>query len=102
MKNPRLRMLFTPDSAIAGVLKDLGQYKKALGSFIALGVMMITNFMIDAPLTRFLTNKFADKYGLKQNPNKKRETPETILFPLVAAVKTVKAEKENWKGAKKA
>lgn len=102
MKHPKLRMLFTPDSALSGVLKDLGQYKKALGSFIALGVMMITNFMIDAPLTRFLTNKFADKYGLKQNPNSKRETPETVLFPLVAAVKTVRAERENWEGAKNA
>lgn len=101
-KNPRLRMLFTPESALTGVLKDLGQYKKALGSFVALMVMLVTNFMIDAPLTKYLTNKFVDKYGLKQNPNSTPDTPETILFPLVAAVKTVKAEKQNWKEAKNA
>lgn len=59
--NPRLKTLFTPDSAIAGKLKDLTHYKKALGTIISLVVMTITNFVIDAPLTKFLTNKFVDR-----------------------------------------
>ncbi|MBQ8460667.1 hypothetical protein IJ541_11295 [bacterium] len=60
-KFPRLRTLFTPDSAISGVLKDLGHYKQSLGTIISLAVMVFTNFAIDAPLTKFLTNKFVDK-----------------------------------------
>ena len=59
-KYPRLRTLFTPDSAIAGVMTDLTHYKNALGTIISLFVMTITNFAIDAPLTKFLTNKFND------------------------------------------
>ena len=65
-KYPGLRTLFTPDSAIAGVLKDLTHHKNALGTIISLFVMTITNFAIDAPLTKFLTNKF-------NNTRKKRE-----------------------------
>ncbi len=56
-----LRTLFTPDSAITGALSDLGQYKKSYGTIISLLVMVFTNFLIDAPLTKFLTNKFVDK-----------------------------------------
>lgn len=59
-KYPWLRTLFTPDSAIAGVMTDLTHYKNALGTIISLFVMTITNFAIDAPLTKFLTNKFND------------------------------------------
>ena len=29
-----------------------------MGTALSLGVMMFTNFLIDAPLTKFLTNKF--------------------------------------------
>ena len=60
-KWPWLRTLFTPDSAISGVLTDLTHHKNALGTFLSLFVMTITNFAIDAPLTKFLTNKFVDK-----------------------------------------
>lgn len=34
------------------------QYSMALGNFLALAVMLITNFVIDAPGTKALTNKF--------------------------------------------
>lgn len=74
VKNPRLQSLFTPDAALAGKLKDLGHYKKAWGTILSLGVMLITNFAIDAPLTKYLTNKFVDKIHKKDNiqkePNK--------------------------------
>lgn len=36
----------------------LGNYKSALSTFMALGIMMFTNFLLDAPLTLYLTNKF--------------------------------------------
>jgi len=55
------RMLFTPDDAKAGKLKNLHNYKGALGTMLSLFVMTFTNFAIDAPLTKFLTNKFTDK-----------------------------------------
>lgn len=32
------------------------QYKNAMGTIVSLVVMMFTNFIIDAPLTKFLTN----------------------------------------------
>ena len=39
----------------------LGNYKNALSTSIALCVMLFTNFLIDAPLTVFLTNRFNAK-----------------------------------------
>lgn len=91
-KHKWLRTLFTPDSAINGVLKDLNQYKKALGSFIALLVMLFTNFAIDAPLTKFLTNKFVDKYDLNKNKKPPRTSP--VIFPLVTPKKSVEGAKD--------
>jgi len=60
------RMLFTPDAAKTGVLKDLKQYKNAIGTILALVVMLFTNFLIDAPLTKYLTNLFTDKINKHQ------------------------------------
>ena len=67
VKNPnsfggKLRMLFTPDDAKTGALKSLKKYKNALGTTISLVVMLFTNFLIDAPLTKYLTNLFTDKF----------------------------------------
>ncbi|MBR1618951.1 hypothetical protein IJ674_03530 [bacterium] len=42
-------------------IKGMQQYKLALGTFISLGIMMFTNFAIDAPLTKVLTNMFVKK-----------------------------------------
>lgn len=71
MKFKKFRTLFTPSP---GLLDDLNQYKKSLGTIVSLLVMVVTNFLIDAPLTKFLTNKFVDKInekkGLKQTPGK--------------------------------
>lgn len=63
MKFKKLRTLFTPS---AGILKDLNQYKKSLGTILSLGVMVVTNFLLDAPLTKFLTNKFVDSINSKK------------------------------------
>lgn len=70
MKHPKLRMLFTPDAAKNGVLKDLTHYKYTWGTYMALGVMLFTNFLIDAPLTKSLTNKFIDVFHLNKNDKK--------------------------------
>lgn len=65
MKFKKLRSLFAPSK---GILKDLNQYKKSFGTILSLVVMVFTNFLIDAPLTKFLTNKFID--GIKKNDDK--------------------------------
>lgn len=67
-KLKKWRSLFIPDVA----LKTLNQYKKSLGTIMSLGVMLFTNFLIDAPLTKFLTNKFVDK--IHKNDKQKLET----------------------------
>lgn len=74
VKNPRLKTLFTPESAIAGILNDLTHYKKAMGTIVSLVVMVFTNFLIDAPLTKFLTNKFVDKIHEKDMTKNKAKT----------------------------
>lgn len=58
MKFKKLRKLFVPSDV---VLENLNQYKKALGTIISIAIMVVTNFLLDAPLTKFLTNKFVDK-----------------------------------------
>lgn len=66
MKFKSLRTLFTPSE---GLLKNLGEYKKAMGTLLSLVVMVFTNFLIDAPLTKFLTNKFVANINDKKNQN---------------------------------
>ena len=57
MKFKALRSLFTPSEKLC---QNLNDYKNAMGTIFATVVMMFTNFLIDAPLTKFLTNKFVD------------------------------------------
>lgn len=48
----------------------LKKHRQALGSIVALGVMLFTNFIIDAPLTRIFTNGLIDEFvqsDLKNN-----------------------------------
>lgn len=53
--------MFKPSNA-AKVSKDAyDQYKNAMGTIVALVVMAFTNFIIDAPLTKFITNLLIDK-----------------------------------------
>ena len=58
---PKYKSIFTPKNT-----KDINsdafmQYRNAMGTVVALVVMMITNFVIDAPLTKFLTNLLVKK-----------------------------------------
>ena len=56
MKHQKLRqLLYTPN------MKP--HYKEGIGTLVALGVMLFTNFLIDAPGTQLLTNIFVkNKY----------------------------------------
>lgn len=38
--------------------REIKKYRNAIGTFGAIGIMLITNFVIDAPLTAYLTNIF--------------------------------------------
>lgn len=62
MKFKKFRSLLLP--GLKYTADELSQYKNALGTLLALGVMIFTNFLIDAPLTKFLTNLFANKGGV--------------------------------------
>ena len=64
MKFKKLRQLFTPSP---GILDDLKKYKDSLGTILSVGIMVFTNFLIDAPFTKYLTNKFIDKIKQKEN-----------------------------------
>lgn len=56
-------------------LETLSHYKNAMGTIISLAVMVCTNFLIDAPLTKYLTNKFVDKIH-KKDASKMKEVSD--------------------------
>jgi len=58
---PRYKTIFTPKNIKNNQNDAFSQYRNAMGTVIALIVMMFTNFLIDAPLTKYLTNKFIQK-----------------------------------------
>lgn len=58
---PKIKTLFTPKNITNNKTDEFLQYRNAMGTVVALFVMLITNFAIDAPLTKFLTNKLIDK-----------------------------------------
>ncbi|MBP3820437.1 hypothetical protein J6G99_02195 [bacterium] len=64
--------ILTPDMVKTG-LKNLGNYKQALGTILSLWVMLFTNFAIDAPFTKYLTNKFINKVHNYEQYKKWRE-----------------------------
>ncbi|MDD3594442.1 MAG: hypothetical protein PHX18_07435 [Candidatus Gastranaerophilales bacterium] len=51
-------------------LQDRSNLQKSLGDIIAIGVMLFTNFLIDAPLTKMGTNFLAKKFIKKDSPEK--------------------------------
>lgn len=68
----KARKFFTPEG---GVLRDgtkleilsdkthaYKEYQKAMGTTLAIVTMVFTNFLIDAPLTKFLTNRINKKF----------------------------------------
>ena len=70
IKLNKLNTFFTPKGKLANNPDAFEQYKNALGTIVALVVMMFTNFLIDAPLTKFITNFLIDD-GKKPDGGKK-------------------------------
>lgn len=58
---PKYKSIFTPKGIKDNTTEAFEQYRNALGTIIALGVMVFTNFLIDAPLTKYMTNLFMSK-----------------------------------------
>lgn len=60
---------------LSKVTKFMNNYRSALSTGLAIAAMFITNFALDAPLTVFLTNRFAEAANLKkakESQNEKR------------------------------
>ena len=55
------KAIFTPEGIKDNTSDEFAQYRNAMGTIVALVVMMFTNFLIDAPLTKFLTNLLISK-----------------------------------------
>ena len=68
MKFKNLRTLLTP--TLKYTADEVAQYKNTLGTILAPGVMVFTNFLIDAPLTKGLTNAFTKLGGIKNDESK--------------------------------
>ena len=64
-----------------------------MGTALSLGVMMFTNFLIDAPLTKFLTNKFISNID-----NKKALKNKSINLPRKSLDEFIKSSANNVKG----
>jgi len=60
------KTIFTPKGIADNTTDAFAQYRNAMGTIVALVVMMFTNFLIDAPLTKFLTNLLVKKQEDKQ------------------------------------
>ena len=73
------------------VAEGLKNYRSAIGTFAGLFVMLFTNFLIDAPLTKYLTNKF-----IKNNDkgNKGTEMPNYFPRPQINNFASSKVNKE--------
>jgi len=69
-KIKKIEKFFTPRDVKSSDTDAYKQYHNAMGTITALIAMMITNFVIDAPLTKFLTNRFIGAQGGKNETSK--------------------------------
>ena len=69
---PKWRTMFTPKNISTMSERDLRNHQNDIGTWISLGVMLFTNFLIDAPLTKFLTNVFTSKVVKKPQDKEMR------------------------------
>ena len=58
----------------------LKNYRNALSTIVALGIMTFTNFLLDAPLTVYLTNKFNEynKSSVKQTEKLEKQDESEV------------------------
>lgn len=57
--------------------KLLRNYRSALSTALAITAMLVTNFVIDAPLTALMTNKLTKKIGVSPDTNSKQNKEVT-------------------------
>ena len=65
----KLQTFFTPSNLDAKNVDAVEQYRNAMGTIISLCIMSVTNFLIDAPLTKLMTNaliKYRQEKGDKK------------------------------------
>ena len=58
---PIYKFLLTEEAFKKATYREIKKYRGALGTFAALGIMLFTNFLIDAPLTMKMTNMLTAK-----------------------------------------
>ena len=69
--------------------KGLNKYINYMGTTLSLAVMLFTNFAIDAPLTKYLTNKFIKKIN---KGNEHKNTPKNQVLTMDSFIKHVTAK----------
>jgi len=60
----KIRKLFTPTITTSDKTHAYRQYQNTMGTLLAVGAMLFTNFLIDAPLTTFFTNHLMKTFGV--------------------------------------
>lgn len=66
----KLQTLFTPDNSVHLTDSAMKQYQNAMGTFVSLGIMLFTNFLVDAPWTKKLTNVLISVDNCMRGENK--------------------------------
>lgn len=66
---PLEQCLLSKEAIEKASFREIKKYRGAMGTFAALFVMIFTNFLIDAPLTMYLTNKITPKLKNKSEKN---------------------------------
>ena len=56
------KKIFTPSDATADNTHAYKQYQNAMGTILAIVAMIFTNFIIDAPLTKLITNSLVKRF----------------------------------------
>jgi len=56
-----------PEGYLNRSFREIKKYRNAFGTVAAVGVMLFTNFLIDAPMTTYLTNKFVKLFKGKDS-----------------------------------
>jgi len=64
------QQLLLPKNKLNASFREIKAYRGAIGTFAAVLVMVGTNFLIDAPLTTYLTNFFVKRFTKNSEPQK--------------------------------
>lgn len=84
-----IESFFFPKGIAHTTVKGLKQHKFTIGTFLSLAVMLFTNFAIDAPLTKYLTNSFIKKIKEHEKTKIDKEIMTSGLQPAVKEDKFV-------------